>query len=164
MPRKQKKYHYIYKTTCNVTKRFYIGMHSTDNLNDGYLGSGKQLWRSINKHGKEKHICERLEFLKNREKLKEREIEIVNENFIKDLQCMNLKVGGYGGFSNEEHKQKFLKAGTLAVMKSGKNRERINWLLENDKEWVEKLGKKISNSLKQKYLKGWKTFEGKKAH
>lgn len=28
-------------------------MHSTDNLDDGYVGSGKRLWNSIKKHGKE---------------------------------------------------------------------------------------------------------------
>lgn len=49
----RRKYHYIYKTTCTITSKFYIGMHSTDNLEDGYVGSGKRLWYSINKHGKE---------------------------------------------------------------------------------------------------------------
>ena len=40
---KKHKYHYIYKTTCNVTGKYYIGMHSTSNLNDGYIGSGRRL-------------------------------------------------------------------------------------------------------------------------
>jgi len=43
MPRKQKKYHYIYKTTNILNYKFYIGMHSTDDLDDGYVGSGKRL-------------------------------------------------------------------------------------------------------------------------
>ena len=55
MARTQKKCHYIYKTTCSITNRFYIGMHSTDNIDDNYLGSGKRLWNSINYHGKENH-------------------------------------------------------------------------------------------------------------
>lgn len=33
----RRKYHYIYKTTCLITNRYYIGMHSTDNLEDGYI-------------------------------------------------------------------------------------------------------------------------------
>lgn len=41
-----KKYHYIYKTTFVVTDKYYIGMHSLAELNDGYLGSGKILKRS----------------------------------------------------------------------------------------------------------------------
>ena len=73
MARKERKYHYIYKTSCSITNRFYIGMHSTDNLDDGYVGSGKRLWYSINKYGKEEHILEILEFHETRKILKERE-------------------------------------------------------------------------------------------
>lgn len=65
MSRKQKKYHYIYKTTCLMTCKFYVGMHSTDNLEDGYLGSGKILGYSLNKYGRENHIKEILEYLTN---------------------------------------------------------------------------------------------------
>ena len=55
MSRKEKKYHYIYKTTCSLTKRYYYGMHSTNNLNDGYLGSGSELSKSIKRYGREIH-------------------------------------------------------------------------------------------------------------
>ena len=96
MPRRPKKYHYIYKTTNIITNKFYIGMHSTDNLNDGYIGSGKRLWYSINKYGKENHICEILEYLPDRELLRKREEEIVNSDLIKEDLCMNLVVGGEG--------------------------------------------------------------------
>ena len=104
MARQQKKYHYIYKTTCNVTNRYYIGMHSTDDLDDGYIGSGKQLWHSINYHSRDEHSIEILEFLPNRESLKKRESEIVTEELLSDDMCMNLVLGGEGGwhrFANE---------------------------------------------------------------
>ena len=106
-----RKYHYIYKTTCKITNRFYIGMHSTDNLDDNYLGSGKRLWNSINFHGKENHIKEILEFLPSRQLLKEREKEIVDRDLIGNVMCMNLQEGGGGGFSTDEHKVKFLTNG-----------------------------------------------------
>ena len=52
MPRREKKkFHFLYKTTNLINGKFYIGVHSTDNLNDGYLGSGKILRYSINKYG-----------------------------------------------------------------------------------------------------------------
>lgn len=96
MPRKPHKYHYIYKTTCTVTRKYYIGMHSTSNLEDGYMGSGKKLKLSLNKWGRENHTTEILEFLPDRITLKSREKEIVNETLIKDPQCMNLCLGGEG--------------------------------------------------------------------
>ena len=73
-------------------------MHSTKNLEDGYIGSGKRLWYSINKYGKENHNCERLEFLPSRKELVKREKEIINEELLSDEQCMNLALGGDGGF------------------------------------------------------------------
>lgn len=107
---KQKKYHYIYKTTCTVTGKFYVGMHSTDNLEDGYLGSGKILGYSRKKYGDENHVREILEMLPSREALKAREKEIVNEALLADPLNINLKYGGDGGgrLWNEEHRQKFV--------------------------------------------------------
>ena len=92
------KYHFIYKTTNLVNNKYYIGMHSTNDLNDGYLGSGTRLWRSIKHYGKENFKVEILEFLLNRESLRAREAELVNEEKLSDPLCMNLTKGGYGDF------------------------------------------------------------------
>lgn len=95
----QRKYHYIYKITrTDGSGKYYIGMHSTDDLDDGYFGSGKVLWHSINRHGKEIHSKEILEFLPTRKELKARERELVNEEILDDPLCMNLCLGGEGGF------------------------------------------------------------------
>jgi len=99
--RKEKQYHYIYKTTDLRNGNFYIGAHSTNDLNDGYLGSGTRLRRAIKKHGKDKFNLEILEYFDSRKLLMERESEIVNLGLIKDEKCMNLKPGGRGGFSIE---------------------------------------------------------------
>jgi len=72
-------------------------MHSTDNLNDGYYGSGKRLKYSINKYGKENHKVEVLEFLPDRKSLIEREKIVVNLNEVAKENCMNLRIGGTGG-------------------------------------------------------------------
>ena len=95
----RRKHHVIYKTTCLVTGRYYIGMHSTDDLADGYIGSGKRLWQSIKKHGADQHRCEVLEYLPSREALRLREVEIVNEQLLEDVKCMNLALGGDGDWS-----------------------------------------------------------------
>ncbi|MFA6383696.1 MAG: hypothetical protein WCX17_04740, partial [Parcubacteria group bacterium] len=95
MPRKRKQYHFIYKTTCLVTNKFYIGMHSTDDLKDGYLGSGRHLLYSIKKYGRDNHNLEILEYFSDRKSLIKREEEIVNEEMIAHSLCMNLIKGGH---------------------------------------------------------------------
>jgi len=102
--RKEKQYHFIYKTTNILSGKYYIGMHSTNDLEDGYLGSGKRLRYSLNKYGDENHKREILEYCKTRDELKSREEEIITLNEIAKKDCMNLKVGGGGGFNyNYDH-------------------------------------------------------------
>ena len=119
MPRKQKKYHFIYKTTCLITGKFYVGMHSADNIEDGYLGSGKILGYSICRHGRENHVREILEFCSSREELKQREKEMVNEELLSQPLNINLKYGGEGGgkFYSVEHQRKCSIAGGKAMGK-----------------------------------------------
>jgi hypothetical protein len=135
--RREKKYHYIYKTTCKVTDKFYVGMHSTDNLEDGYIGSGKRLWHSIRKHGLDNHVKEILEFLPNRSSLKSREKEIVNERFLQDTNCLNIQIGGGGGFSSKEHYDKFV----LACKNNGENQKKLC----EDEEYRKNIGTFLKN-------------------
>jgi len=115
MARKEKTIHYLYKTTCLITGRWYVGMHSTCNMDDGYMGSGKRLRHSIRKYGVDNHVKEILEFFDNREDLAKRETEVVNYKLIKEEFCMNLTTGGLGaGFMDEEHMLKCSKAGNKA--------------------------------------------------
>ncbi len=97
MPRKEKTYHFIYRTTNLINGKYYYGMHSTNDLNDGYYGSGKRLRYSINKYGKENHAIEKIEFFNNRKDLAQKEKEIINLNEISNENCLNLTVGGEGG-------------------------------------------------------------------
>ena len=78
------KYYFVYKTTNILNNQFYIGMHSTNNLNDGYLGSGIRLRRSIRKYEIDNFKFEILEFLPDHGSLKEKEKQLVNEDILKD--------------------------------------------------------------------------------
>jgi len=142
--RKEKKYHFIYKTTNLLSGKYYLGMHSTDNLEDGYMGSGKRLRYSINKHGKDNHKVEILEFVNSREELKKRESEVVNLNEIAKVECMNLKVGGEGGFSSEEHQQKANKASRVAFVNK----------LKTDSDYKEKYSKLGYDSMMKLHEEG----------
>lgn len=114
----KRKYHYIYKTT-RFDGKFYIGMHSTDNLEDGYQGSGTLLSKSIAKHGRDRHTTEILEFLESRELLRKREAQLIDEVLLGDPQCMNLQLGGGGGLTiwHAENAPAFHKSGWEAMMK-----------------------------------------------
>jgi hypothetical protein len=138
MARKEKTIHYLYKTTCIITGRWYIGMHSTNNLDDGYMGSGKRLRYSIRKYGVDNHEKEILEFFENRKELAIRETEIVNSDLVKEVNCMNLVVGG-GGFMLDDYHYKCSKAGGNIHAEKIKNDlvyrgERLNKLKDSVKK------------------------------
>lgn len=144
MGRKEKRYHYIYKTTNVLSGKYYIGMHSTDDLNDGYMGSGNRLRLAIRKHGKENFLREILEFVDSREELKKREEEIVNINEIAKVECMNLRVGGEGGGTKESARV------ANEFMFSDENREKYSKLRSEQakKMWDDPIiRKKMSSNL-----------------
>lgn len=153
MARKEKKYHFIYKTTNMLSGRYYIGMHSTDDLDDGYLGSGNRLRLAVRKHGKENFIREILEFCDSREELKVRESEIITLEEIAKKDCMNLVVGG-NGFMLDEHHYKCSILGTKARLEK----------LKNDPEYAKKVTEIASKVMKDNHKKGkikYDTFTGK---
>jgi len=55
-------YYYLYEVTNLVNGKTYIGQHITDDLEDGYLGSGKALKAAIKKYGRDKFKKEILLF------------------------------------------------------------------------------------------------------
>ena len=91
-------HHFIYKTTCIATGEFYVGMHSSVSMNDGYLGSGKRLRASVKKHGKNAHVREILKICSSRSELDLAEKQYVTEELIQTPLCMNLALGGRGGY------------------------------------------------------------------
>lgn len=92
--KKEYKYNYFYKITNLLNDHYYYGIHSTNNLNDGYMGSGTRLKYAFNKYGLENFSKEILKFFKTREELANYESEIVSENLIHDLNCYNISYGG----------------------------------------------------------------------
>lgn len=131
MARKQKTIHYIYKTTCLVTNRYYIGMHSTNNIEDGYMGSGLRLRRSIRKYGIEQHKKEIIKFFDTRNLLIEAEIKLITPEMILDKNCMNMMSGGTGGWVSKEVQLKCSKAGGKASGEKFKNDENYRLLTLN---------------------------------
>ena len=90
----QKKYNYFYKITNLLNNHYYYGIHSTDNLDDGYMGSGKRLHYAYKKYGIENFTKEIVKYFDTRKDASNYEAEMVTEQLVKDDNCYNCVVGG----------------------------------------------------------------------
>lgn len=63
----EKQFNYVYITTNLVNGKQYVGDHSTNNLNDSYLGGGRLFKLKMNEYGKENFKKEILEFFNSKE-------------------------------------------------------------------------------------------------
>ena len=93
----KKQYHYFYKITNLINNHFYYGVHNTNNINDGYMGSGKRLHYAYEKYGIENFEKEILKYFDTAKDAFEYEAEYVIEDLVKDPNCYNLVNGGKTG-------------------------------------------------------------------
>jgi hypothetical protein len=131
----EKKYNYLYSITSKFNGKFYIGMHSTDNLEDGYFGSGRKLLSEIKKYGKDRYDLEILEFFNSREELIEKEKEVVNNELVNNWFCLNLIEGGVDYkkgdkiYNNYFDKEKWQQTKFVSITKNSEIRNVITNLL-----------------------------------
>lgn len=160
-----KKYYYLYKITNILNGKIYIGVHRTDNLNDNYMGSGINLKRAIKKYGIDNFKKEIIEYFANEKDMFQREIEIVDADFILREDTYNLTEGGYGRSFSIEHQsrcgkisgKKFYENSSGMFSKEARERnykylvsqENLNKLFKMSIKIVE--SEEIRNKRKEKY-------------
>jgi hypothetical protein len=123
-------------------------MHSTCNLEDGYMGSGRRLTASVRKHGVENHKKEILEFFETRELLISAEKKAITPEMIIDENCMNLMGGGTGGFISVEQQRHRSECAGKAHGKRIETDEKYRKIM---KDRVSKIMKKNHENGKIKY-------------
>ena len=98
----------VYLTICKISKKFYVGVHSTTTSKfDGYLGNGiyankpssykkseTPLRRAVNKYGPDQFLRITLFEFDNEEDAYKKEEEIVNIEFLKRADVYNACLGG----------------------------------------------------------------------
>lgn len=87
-------YHIVYLTTNLINNKIYVGVHSTYNLNDGYLGSGTTLLKAIKKYGKPNFKRDILHMCISEEDTLCWESCIVDDVFVSRSDTYNIKLGG----------------------------------------------------------------------
>lgn len=117
-------YRYIYKITCTTGSfkgKFYFGKHTTNNLDDGYKGSGKLLCNYYKKHPND-YIKEIISYHNSDEELNQAEYDIIHP-FLGQSMCLNMVDGGLGGncwlYKTEEEIKEFKEK----ISKSSKGRK-----------------------------------------
>lgn len=168
------KHYLIYKITCSINNKIYIGKHKTDDIDDGYMGSGVLLRHEQDLFGLDKFKKEILFECSSEEEMNKKEAEIVNEDFIARDDVYNVMFGGDGGWNainnNKQLKTTFAKKGGFAtnkVVKSWPKEVQIAYWKKISakvqlirKSWTKEqrdyVLKKISDSLKVFYTSGGK--------
>lgn len=139
-------YYLIYKATNKINGKYYIGMHKTNDLEDGYFGSGTHFRRALEKYSIENFEREILEFCNSEEEMRKAEVRYITEDVVNDKNSYNLKLGGSGGWDyvNNNHLGE-------NTMKSA--RCKFRELFENDDEFYKSWHKKV---IKAHNTKSWK--------
>lgn len=117
-----KKFYLVYQITNLINDKIYIGIHSTDDLDDGYFGSGTYLKRAIKKEGIESFEKKILFKFDNPEEMIAKERELVDRKFIARKDVYNSCLGGG-----------FLTLDTISVKDNEGNCFRVH---KDDERWL----------------------------
>jgi group I intron endonuclease len=149
----------IYKITNKINNKFYVGMHQTENIDDGYMGSGKLIKRAIKKYGVENFTKEILHVFDNEENMKNKEKELV----IISEQSYNLCDGGHGGFGYI-NRNNLSSGGKYANTEEAKKKksDTLKEYYKNNSKPKEYWQKNVNKRIEKYGIDVFKTFLGKK--
>lgn len=145
---KNKAYYYLYEVVNKTNGKIYVGVHSTDNLDDGYLGSGVYLKEAVRKYGRESFEKIILKMFDTSEEMFQEEALIVTKDFINRQDTYNGKVGGFGGSSFSEESAKKHSDSVRASYTPELRLKKSNIMIEKAKEdsYIENLSAGVRKS------------------
>jgi len=139
-------YHFIYKTTHIDSGKYYIGKHSTNNINDDYLGSGILLKKAIEKYGRENFKREILEIVNTSEEAWLLEEKYITKEVLDDVMSFNIAYGGINYIRSLKRNdfEAFLSHQSKAGKKGG-----MVGLMKNDPTFQSRGGKAVAKIRKK---------------
>lgn len=152
-------YYFVYLTKNLVNNKCYVGWHATNNLNDGYLGSGIALSRAIKKYGKNNFITGIIEMCKKTNILQKEKYWIKEKNTLVP-NGYNLTGGGDGGNTytllSEKDKEKFRKKCSEGNKGKKVSKETCKKISDSNKGKSRNKGILKTEEHKQKLKEAWK--------
>lgn len=129
-----KYYRYIYKIKClsdnkEWKNKYYIGQHSTNNMDDGYAGSGVKINEYYKKFGKIEGVTYDKIILKDNIKT-ETDLDKYERQYIeKELgkkKCLNISEGG------DDFRRGRKKEANIYLINEDESQQRINNIIEDN--------------------------------
>ena len=114
---------YVYKTTCLINNKFYVGKHEAESFDKYYYGSGIKLKNAIKKYGKKNFIVEIICWCKDLNELNNKETYWIDKLDAKNPKIgYNIADGGDGGdlISNNPNKEDIMKRVSEGLKKFNK--------------------------------------------
>jgi hypothetical protein len=149
----------IYKISNKINNKIYIGAHVTKHVNDNYMGSGTALNRAKKKYGLDNFVKEILYVFDNEQEMWDKECEIVTEDFCKQQDNYNVRIGGIGGWNHwngsDAHKAASRQGGRTSVKKLN---EFIAEQKVNNTEWWQNWYANVVEQNRTKNNNGWSNF------
>jgi len=105
-----KTHHLLYRVTNTKNRKEYIGVHSTNNIYDGYMGSGTLLKKDIMSFGVHVFTREIIDVFETRKDLLVAESILVDAEYLKTANTYNIVYGGGGVRTTKEKRRLFTKS------------------------------------------------------
>jgi hypothetical protein len=146
-----KQYNYVYITTNLINGKQYIGDHSTNNLNDNYIGSGLLIKPAIKKYSKSSFKKEILEYFDTKENAVKNQ-----EKYIKQFNTLipnGYNIHDKGGVKFSEHSEET--KNKIGLFHKGKShsKETKEKISKSQKGISKNMGHIVSKETKEKISK-----------
>lgn len=163
----QRRYYIVYRTRNLVNGCYYIGAHETNNLADGYLGSGKRLKRAIRKYGAHNFRRSILARCRSRRAMYALERRLIAA-VLGDPLCYNIAPGGAGGFNAQtaaartyrepitrspETRERIARSKAIQMRGAGNSQYGTAWLSHDERELTCRVPRPVDHRL---ILAGWR--------